>query len=410
MRLQSPGGVRTCTRFAGVFSVFVMAWTIWSTAATAAPLLSSGFETDPAPAGWTLGAFGRQAPDGQWRQTDGRHCLTVNRGYWQSPPIEVAPFGYYRVVFQALAPAGGHFTAVFFDEAGSELVADNYDGIDAAPAWQTVTSCVRAHALARHMRLRFVAADGALSVDDVLVEGCDAAAVLRWADDLAAGLPPVKFQPPPDRWKLLPRTIARLRQGPSLRVVMLGDSIVNDTSNSIFEVLLERAWPRCRIEVVTSVRGGTGCQFYQAEDRVRSYVLAFEPDLLIIGGISHGYDTDAIRSVIRQVRAGSDCEILLMSGAVCPQHRCDENFLKHSGLPREKALALISSFPERLMRLAADEQVELLDMRSAWDVYIAASPGPLEWFMRDPIHANRRGKQVLGRIIERYFLPDDVRR
>ena len=27
------------------------------------------------------------------------------------------------------------------------------------------------------------------------------------------------------------------------------------------------------------------------------------------------------------------------------------------------------------------------------------------WFMRDPIHANQRGEQVLGRILDRFFAP-----
>lgn len=375
-----------------------------------ATLLSSDFEKDPAAAGWQLLPAGRQGQQGQWMRSDGRTCLRVTSGCWQSPAIEVVPFGCYRVVFQALAPAGGHWTAVFFDAAGDELVADNYDGIDAAPRWQSIESCIRAHALARHMRVRFVAAGEALSVDDVLVEATDAAGAARWADGLYADMPPVKFPPPPGRWRHLGATLARLREGPALRVVMLGDSIVNDTSNSLFEVLLQRAYPRCRIEVVTSVRGGTGCQYYSVEGRLREYVFRFRPDLLVIGGISHGYDTGAMRSVIRQVRAEHQCDILLMSGAVCPQQRCDENFVRNSGLPPQQAMELVRTFPERLSRLAAEEQVELIDMRAIWDGYIAASPRPPDWFMRDPVHANRRGKQVLGRVIESYFLPDAARR
>jgi hypothetical protein len=55
--------------------------------------------------------------------------------------------------------------------------------------------------------------------------------------------------------------------------------------------------------------------------------------------------------------------------------------------------------------MTTEEEVELFDLRSAWDEYIRQSPQPSEWFHRDPIHANSRGKQVAGRILLRYFEP-----
>ena len=52
-------------------------------------------------------------------------------------------------------------------------------------------------------------------------------------------MPPVQYVPPTDRWSNLPLTAKRLKQGGTLRVVMLGDSIVNDTSRSCWHLLLE---------------------------------------------------------------------------------------------------------------------------------------------------------------------------
>ncbi len=191
--------------------------------------------------------------------------------------------------------------------------------------------------------------------------------------------------------------------GERLRIVMLGDSICNDTSNSLYETLLAERYPGARIEVVTNVRGGTGCQYYKDENRVQEYVLDDRPDLVIIAGISHGYDVDAIRSVVRQIRAGSDCEVLVMTGAISRRDVIEPAFLKSR--PAGVALDMIERFPGELAALCREEGVEFFDMRRVWDAYVQESYRPLEHFLRDPIHGNSRGKAVLARILGRYFAP-----
>lgn len=130
-----------------------------------------------------------------------------------------------------------------------------------------------------------------------------------------AEIPPVQYTPPSDRWERLPKTKELLLNGGALRVVMLGDSIVNDTSRSGWELLVERRHPTCRIEKVTCVRGSTGCWWYKEPGRVKEYVLDHMPDLVIIGGISHRGDVIPIREVIQQIRGASQADILLMTGA-----------------------------------------------------------------------------------------------
>ena len=55
--------------------------------------------------------------------------------------------------------------------------------------------------------------------------------------------------------------------------------------------------------------------------------------------------------------------------------------------------------------MAAEEEVEFLDMTGPWGQYIKDSGLACGWFMRDVVHANERGFQVLGRILEKYFAP-----
>ncbi|MDX9980239.1 MAG: SGNH/GDSL hydrolase family protein [Lentisphaeria bacterium] len=221
---------------------------------------------------------------------------------------------------------------------------------------------------------------------------------LERLDAIYATMDPVTFQPAADRWRHLPKTMARLADGPELTIVMLGDSIVNDTAHSEYQHLLMRRYPKCQIKVVRSVRGSTGCWWYKDENRVQSYVLDHQPDLLMIGGISQRDDTESIRAVIQQVRAARPgLEILLMTGAVgSSDPRTDPAWTEE--VPEEG-----ESYRTRLRRLAREENCEFLDMTGPWGRYIRDSRHALGSFKRDVVHANDRGKQVLGRILDAYF-------
>jgi len=213
-------------------------------------------------------------------------------------------------------------------------------------------------------------------------------------------IPPVRYSAASNRWKNLARTRDRLVKGGILRVVMLGDSIVNDTSRSCWNLLLERSFQACKVEKVTSVRGSTGCWWYKEPGRVRKYVLDHQPDLVIIGGISHRGDVDSIRDVIGQIRAGSDADILLMTGAFGRLDPCDESQWKTIGEPDH-----YSVYRKGLENLAREVGAAFLDIEFAWGKYIRQSGRDLEWFKRDAIHANERGEQILGHILATYLSP-----
>ncbi|MCX7047841.1 MAG: SGNH/GDSL hydrolase family protein [Candidatus Sumerlaeota bacterium] len=222
---------------------------------------------------------------------------------------------------------------------------------------------------------------------------------LERIDAIYSRMDPLKYAPPTDRWKRLPKTMQRLREGPSLKIVMLGDSIIGDTSSSQYELLLGRLYPKCKIEKVLSVRGSTGCWWYKDENRVEEWVLRHKPDLLMIGGISQREDVDAIREVIHQVRAKQSPEILLMTpafGAVSDAHIKKWTYDIDPGS---------SDYRARLKRLSDEEQCEFIDMTGTWWKYVQDSGKDYGWFKRDGVHANDRGFQILGRILEKYFTP-----
>ena len=49
----------------------------------------------------------------------------------------------------------------------------------------------------------------------------------------------------------------------TLRILMLGDSVQQDTANAPIDAFLERAYPECNVELISSTKGGTGVQFFK---------------------------------------------------------------------------------------------------------------------------------------------------
>ncbi|TLD72208.1 SGNH/GDSL hydrolase family protein [Phragmitibacter flavus] len=220
-------------------------------------------------------------------------------------------------------------------------------------------------------------------------------------DNIYQGMKPVTWTAPTNRWQNLSQTKTKLANGPSFRMVMLGDSIIGDTSGSEFEHLLARDYPQTKIKKTLSVRGSTGCWWYQEENRVEEYVIRHNPDLLVIGGISQRDDIAAIRSVIHQCRAKlPNLEILLLS----PTFGAPQNAHNKNWTPQPDAKA----YPYRanLQTLAQEEKCGFFDMTGPWWEYVKTSGYALDSFKRDPIHANDRGKQILGRLMQRFLAPD----
>ena len=136
-------------------------------------------------------------------------------------------------------------------------------------------------------------------------------------------------------------------------------------------------YPLCKVTKVACVRGSTGCWWYKEPGRVKRYVLDLNPDLLIIGGISHRDDTESVREVVRQVRAGSRCDILLVTGVFGRVDPDDDTQWSFAVDPTGK------DYRARLRRVADDERTGFFDMTAYWGKYVRESGKGLKWFKRD---------------------------
>ena len=221
---------------------------------------------------------------------------------------------------------------------------------------------------------------------------------LQKIDAIYAAMDPVVYQPSAGRFANIPKTMSRLRDGGELRMVLLGDSIMGNTSSSSFELLLMRDYPKCKLVKIASLRSSTGCKYYREENRVQEYVLKHNPDLLVIGGISNGGDAEAVRSVIQQVRAKKpDTEVLLLTpvfGSIRDEHI--RTFTRAID-------TTTSNFRFNLQKVAAEEKCSFFDMTGPWWAYIQDSGKTYGWFMGDAVHANSRGCQIIGRLLETWF-------
>ena len=221
---------------------------------------------------------------------------------------------------------------------------------------------------------------------------------LQKIDAIYAGMDPVVYQPSTNRFAQIPKTMSKLREGGELRMVLLGDSIMGNTSSSSFELLLMRDYSKCKLVKIASLRSSTGCKYYRENNRVQDYVLKHHPDLLVIGGISNGDDAEAVRSVIQQVRAKQPGTEVLLLTPVFGSIR-DERIRTFT----REVDTTTSNFRFKMQKVAAEEKCAFFDMTGPWWAYIQASGKTPGWFMGDAVHANERGCQIIGRLLELWF-------
>ena len=353
-------------------------------------LLQDDFETDP------RGRWGNANQTGlnSWTTDDSfspTHSLRVHTQHWYTPVIPTQAGEFYTVGFKGKTTGRGMWGPL----------DDPFSVYDNSGQWATNTKVFRNNPGIDWTQIVFFPTQQQAPVyfDDVVVKHVTRAEAAAAQDAFFATMPSFTFTPPAERHTNLTRTMGKLRAGDDVKVVMLGDSIVNDTSRGYFEPLIERQYPGSRVDVVTSVRGSTGMWWYKEENRVQSYVLDHEPDVVMIGGISHQNDVASVREVIRQIRAARpETEFILMS-----ELAADNNpYLKPELL--EAVDPTVPGWRSEMYCLAVEMGTEFLDMTQPWAQYIIDSGKPYDYFMRDALHLNARGSQVAGRIVESYFV------
>lgn len=311
-----------------------------------------------------------------------------------------------RLRFQAQVPEAGYWWLEFRDANGAWLPDCNSALYPEPERWRSYDEVIMLPAGTRMLQLRFVAR-APLAVRDLSLSRCSLAETATWCDDIYARLPPLPPEPAgPEVRRGLARTAAALRSGTPWRIVLLGDSIVNDSFTSAFAALVQRRFPVAALNWTVSVKGSTGCPFYGKDENYRNYVSRHRPDLLLIGGISNFPEgnsgaTQALADVVRRARTETDADVAIMTPApsVVPAIKAGMDAPWRELALRPDLQPFLDDRPQRAAAEAAG--VALWDLTTPLQDYLAAHPGLQR--NRDAIHNDDLGKQLIGRRLAECF-------
>jgi len=381
-----------------------------------APLFSHPGEIDSGVCGWELmhpsacKGFAKQFETGS-EPAGGRLQSRV----LQLKKPEGQP-GYFRLRFRARSAVPAYWWVDLWDGRGKPL-PDVNSAIEPGPEWQGHEQMLYLQPAAVGAQVAFEF-NGDFAVRDLTFEQATRDEAAAWCDALYAALPSLEFRAPSGAFELLPRSSRALRQGDPWRIVLLGDSIQNDTFNSVFQALVERDLPVSQPHFIASVRGATGCWFYRHPENFAEYVARHHPDLLLIGGVSNlREDQDdptaamaKVREVVnRAVDLGS--EVVLLSPPFSRDWRQPDPSKPTENLPVSAWDETVPVEPDGTPRqwspfagLAGACEIAFWNMTVPTMQYVAASGMPHGFFNRNSGHSNDRGKQILGRTLHQYFL------
>ncbi len=355
---------------------------------------------------------GAITPAMDWRfqeaQSDGELVYIPFEGYYKdkggrliSPVIQLDKepdeFAFYLLEFTGRAPERCYWWVDYLDADGNPL-PDCNSAVYPGTGMRRYRELFPAHVGAAAIRLQF-ASEAGVEVADVTVRRATWEEAAAWCGETARELEPVVGEPLDAMAELLPRTRRALTSGEPFRVVMLGDSIVNDSFTSCFPALVRRDFPDSDLTFIVSVRGATGCWYYQDPEHFREYVAAYRPDLVMVGGISNvSGDGDPAGEMLRVIEQCRElgCEVVVMSAPLSRDWRQS---------PEDRAWddARVSGAGDFQRRAAEAAGAAFWDLTRPCQDYLAASGRPLGYFNRNEIHNNDRGKQVIGQVLAAYF-------
>ena len=391
-------------------------------AAQGAAMLECGGLVTGKAAGWRFEASGAKGgqtfnPLEGWYPDKGGKLI--------SPRVAIPKTGaYYKLSFTGFAPVRSYETVAFYDAAGN-MIADNYDviyggevGVQSSSNLQHYERVVFAQEDVKEAEVFFQSPKGC-TVRDVKLEPATVEEAAKWCDSVYAKLPPLNFAPKGNPLALAPKTLDALKTGKPWRILMLGDSIMQDTFHSQFHALVKRAYPKSEVTWLVSVRGSTGCWYYCEPENFKKYVADYKPDCVFIGGISGWIHPEmplnggpAIESVAKRINSELGAEVVVMTPTLAIDWRVPKGTALGTAVPPsafdhaalgDKAWKYDTQAAEGLKAICAKNGWPLWDMFNPAYDWLFETGLPSEFYGRDYVHSGELGKQLIARIALAYF-------
>ena len=323
---------------------------------------------------------------------------------------------YYRLTFDAKSPVDGYWWVDFYDREDALLPDVNsrlYASGGFIPYDVVVPACPEAVTAVVKFSLK---KPNVAQVRDLKMRRISVDEAAAWcARTYAAGPQLVPFETA-GSWERLPKTRKALTGGKRrFDVVLLGDSLMNDSYCGLLGVQMQKAFPDVDLRVHISVRGSTGCWYYHEKEHFEECVAKYRPDLVLIGGISNCQTNRferyrANRALVEEdfVETIERCKAIGAEVIVCTPPKSVEfrTSPEAKDLPADfndesTAADYLQLAFER--RAAARTGVQLWDLNGPTCRTVALSGKPLGWFNRDAVHNDDRGKQLIAQAFGAYF-------
>ena len=343
--------------------------------------------------------------------------LEAGRHVWRSPIFPVCPGRFYRISYDArlkekkayLAFAGVNRSIAWGRELGSKhgaLTATDFTSVEVSAEWSAHAFFSQALFHAAEGFVRFETIDRPLEVRGLRVEIAEGKEVCRWVHGLLQRLPMAPRCP----GKGGKETRKRLAAGGTLRVLVLGDSAMNDFGHAPWAPLLEEVFPGTKVEVFFAVGASTGMRewnrprdFPEKDLSWEEAVLKPDPHLVLIGGMSNGGAEEAFGQVLRRVRRDlPGAEMILVTRppllSECLRYRTIQRWEQEISAVREERRVL--------RRLARGHAAGWMDGGHYWLEQLrtvrAAGIEPDD-FYRDDHHISALGRAVWARMTRDFF-------
>jgi hypothetical protein len=188
----------------------------------------------------------------------------------------------------------------------------------------------------------------------------------------------------------LGRTMALLESGRythrPLRVVFSGQSIETEWTWMLIQRLRER-YPGTQIVVENRALGGWFV--WRMQKLLKHDILRWQPDLVLFS--AYQGTAEVWERFLGELRSETTADIVIRTHHLGGREKPEDS--------PENAETIL------MRRLAAEYDVELIEVRREWSEYLTANALASTNLLRDGIHLNEKGETLMALLYERHFTP-----
>jgi len=177
-----------------------------------------------------------------------------------------------------------------------------------------------------------------------------------------------------------------------IRILFYGQSIMGGQWHVHVEAALRARYPEADLRIENRAIGGFSAKYLIRTCEADLY--PFQPDLFILHVYGHHVEYE---NILRQVRARTTAEIMIMT-----DHWTRKDYDPLHGYRMNRWGAFME---QHLAQLCEKYRCERVDVRQGWRAWLETAGKTPTDLLKDNVHLNDAGKEVMAAICLRHFLP-----